>query len=294
MKKSIKFLSTVICFTMFSTIASSLPVSASEEISLDKGYIQNLYDYGCFLSEKYSDLFTEESLQFINEGISKAKYIISIENNQGTIDNAVEDIELMFKNAELKKQNKDIVLFDEFYKINKIMQTKGEAYTDFFYTLPEFKDFNGYRLVRASTNMCSPIIYSPIIKGYVFESVNAYYPYNLAVCAVNPESGMIISIEDAMKNDYIDANEVFNYYIENKNSFRFEMALLGDINQDYSLDVKDVTLLQRSIAGIANIEKTVANNYSVNSIDINDYNNDGCISINDVTDIQRKIANIAE
>ena len=64
--------------------------------------------------------------------------------------------------------------------------------------------------------------------------------------------------------------------------------LFGDINFDFKISMKDVTLLQRAIAGlepITALQKAVANvDYDVFRTDV--------IGMGDVTTLQRKIASL--
>ena len=242
---------------------------------------------------KYADTVTGICVMRL-QNMSDAEACILADNTQQEVDEAVLAIESMFAKAKLKEADEDIILFDEFYKIYEAMQQEGEKVinAEFYFANPEFKDFDGYRIVRASSNISLPVIYVFVVDGYIFELVNEYYPYGLALCAVNADSGNVLKLEDAINNGYVSADEFFSYYRENKNTFSFNMGLCGDINQDYVLNINDVTLLQRCLSEIATVEKSAVNNYDFYSYDITDCNNDGKSSVNDVTQIQRKLANI--
>lgn len=242
---------------------------------------------------KYADTVTGICVMRL-QNMSDAQACILSDNTQQDIDEAILEVESMLAKAKLKEADEDIVLFDEFYKIYEAMQQESEKVVnaEFDFANPEFKDFDGYRIVRASSNICFPVIYKLFVDGYIFESVNEYYPYGLALCAVNAGSGNVLKLEDAINNGYVSADEFFSYYLKNKNTFSFKMGLCGDINQDYVLNINDVTLLQRCLADITTVKKSSVNNYDFYSYDITDCNNDGKSSVNDVTQIQRKLANI--
>lgn len=74
-------------------------------------------------------------------------------------------------------------------------------------------------------------------------------------------------------------------YLYETHLFTDKATLLGDVNLDGELNIKDATLIQKHLANIETIEglgKPAA-----------DFNSDGKITIKDATAIQKKIANIA-
>ena len=60
--------------------------------------------------------------------------------------------------------------------------------------------------------------------------------------------------------------------------------LLGDVNRDGKLNIRDATLIQKYLAKIAELDKE--------QIALADYNQDGKVSVQDATRIQKKLANI--
>lgn len=61
-------------------------------------------------------------------------------------------------------------------------------------------------------------------------------------------------------------------------------AILGDVNLDGKVNIKDATTLQKHLAKIIKLDE--------NSLKVSDTNRDGKISISDATTIQKKIANL--
>ena len=89
-----------------------------------------------------------------------------------------------------------------------------------------------------------------------------------------------------------DSNAIYNfngkiaYFAVDNGSVEVYSYLLGDVNRDGVVDIKDVTVLRRYLAGMVAAEE----------IDLlaADCNCDGVVDIKDVTILRRFLAGIAE
>jgi len=74
-------------------------------------------------------------------------------------------------------------------------------------------------------------------------------------------------------------------YLYTASLYKDKTPLLGDVNLDGNVNIRDATAIQKHLANIETIEGL--------GKPASDYNQDGKITIQDATAIQKKIANIA-
>ena len=130
----------------------------------------------------------------------------------------------------------------------------------------------------------NPVVDIPTI-GFIGEYVvvtGPCSPYIYGYHIYVPAEDKVYTLEEAY-NTGIDGIE------EALKNLTFEVALLGDSDRNYKLDIKDVTMIQKKIAGI----KVPQPQYPfTESWYIDDFNRDGERNIKDATAIQKKIAGL--
>lgn len=121
------------------------------------------------------------------------------------------------------------------------------------------------------------------IQNYIFVSHGINATYHLGFFAY--AEGKLVPFEEVLKQELVnidDAAKVFKtaYKIEN----------LGDMNDDGTVNIKDVTLFQKALAGLVQMPKITMDFEDTIDYDITDFNGDGKLNIRDATAIQKFIA----
>lgn len=149
-------------------------------------------------------------------------------------------------------------------------------------------------------------------------------PFKFGICIYDVKSDCFFDLIDAWKKDFSGLHEALYEVISagkiNKNLFPY--AIIGDIDKDYVLTIKDATLLQKIFAELVNPEEYFSGglydyeivglygpfeysdrpsftyyikeyDYSYEGVCLWDYNSDGKLNIKDATAIQKKIAKVS-
>ncbi len=147
-------------------------------------------------------------------------------------------------------------------------------------TKPLDLKFNGYSIIYASYNMELPMIMVKRIGGYIYYDYNYSYPSDLGYLVINPETNIVIELEEAIEDGMVDADALFEY-----SNIGFDMYLVGDADYDCELSIKDATEVQKAIAEMTEIVR-ISKKHNETAFD---YNNDGQVNIIDSTEIQKAL-----
>lgn len=149
-------------------------------------------------------------------------------------------------------------------------------------------------LVKARVNMCSPMPAVFVVGDYIFYAENLYVPYAIELYVYTPADNKIYTLEQAVpRYSYVIEKFFAEGYIDAK--------LLGDMDNDTKITVKDATYIQKCLAGITAFDTTDELRwlgYMVHEQNMpcfySDFNRDGERNIKDATAIQKHIAGITE
>ena len=127
--------------------------------------------------------------------------------------------------------------------------------------------------------------------NYVIRSHAEYFPEVTKYYIYIPDSNTIFSLRQAYNSR---PDEISNIFTQGTTG-----ELIGDVNYDRELNIKDATLIQKEIAKIQYIEDNfILYSPFVDTTDmpkfIGDYNRDGKMNIRDATAIQKYLAGITE
>jgi len=147
-----------------------------------------------------------------------------------------------------------------------------------------------YVLVKSSLNMYSPMPGYFAVGNYIIFTGNLYIPYPIELYVYTPEDERINTLEQA----YEKYSDVVDRFFEEG---YFDAELLGDMDNDKKLTVKDATHIQKSLAGITEFEATDKFEGLISPAQnapqyFSDFNRDGVRNIKDATAIQKHIAGI--
>lgn len=233
------------------------------------------------------DCYDEETRKLISDTKSDAQITLLYPQNEEYFYSATDKIVEVVKTIKPITENPDIPTVEEVIKIKELAEAYlDEQYEDessyeyFLGTMPIFEDFDGYRLYYACLNVQLPMLLTERINGYIYEDVNYYLLSDLGYLVINPETGDVLELEEALKNQVIDEDELYAYAKEHR--LGFTMYLIGDSDNDGALSIKDATLVQKASLAIEKIVHT-----GNGSDTVFDYNGDGTVNITDATEIQK-------
>lgn len=193
---------------------------------------------------------------------------------------------------------------------NEYIESEYDEYTDIFYNYyagdKEISDFRYktlyvhygdessdtplYVLAFMSQTGLIPDRYLAVYGDYVLYN-GGWLPYWLGLYVYTPESGSVCKFSDAyLSVDGIDA--CFESLMENKFAY-----LIGDVNSDCVLNIKDATFMQKCFAGMEEFDLDhsltgVWEDSSQQLSHISDFNRDGSCDIKDATAVQKHIAGL--
>ncbi len=236
--------------------------------------------------ENHSDEYSETQIRILSDAYNNAYDFFNnaIITSQQEIDKKAEMLKNALKVLENEPPKDDIGVylkdyFDQYQSVGS-EAIIGEALGS---------DFGDYKIYPAMYNLAEPMLLNERINGYIFEGYNNYAPSDFGYLAVNKVTGEVITIEDAFNENKIDIDKFYQYYRENEDvsDFLFTMRLLGDCDYNNTINVRDVTELQKSIAFQYDI-----NDEKLKGDNVADVNRDGETNIIDVTEIQKHIVGI--
>ena len=159
------------------------------------------------------------------------------------------------------------------------VQKSFEAYVNSYYEETDvfiykaLGSLGDYFLFSGGGEFASCMVIIREVGGSIVYSPNIYYPYDISLYVFNGKE--VCTLEEALQRNYFKMADV-EHILGNR------IVLRGDANTDFVVDMEDVTIMQRYIAGLLEYTHPVTS----------DINSDGKINMYDVTILQRKIAGI--
>ncbi len=146
-----------------------------------------------------------------------------------------------------------------------------------------------YVLIEVYENAWGPAFAAELLGDYVLRSHNHKYPATFGYVIYLPETKEVYSLEKAYELGIEGIEKAFTEGGIGE--------LLGDVNYDRKLNIKDATLIQKSLVGLAEIKNNIIAGWETSHSDkkpnyIADFNCDGKMNIKDATAIQKAIAGI--
>ncbi|MBQ8001314.1 MAG: hypothetical protein IJ298_09000 [Ruminococcus sp.] len=197
----------------------------------------------------------------------------------------------------------------EFLKITKLNDYCTPSEGNYFYQ-PLYEYYsNGeenltdestpdYVLVYAGGVEAGPMYANALFGDYVLQTGGVYSPYDLGYCIYIPGDSKVLSLEKAYEEQLPGIENVFTEY---------GMGwLLGDVDMDRKLTIKDATDIQKYLVGIHSFSGLSFATYDDSIVGlciyadsndnipkyISDFNRDGERNIKDATAIQKCIAGL--
>lgn len=146
-----------------------------------------------------------------------------------------------------------------------------------------------YVLINLCSNMGTNAPIGHVLGDYAFYSMSGWHPFVYGYCIYVPETGEVYGLVNAYEMGIEGIDKVFT---ETKIG-----RLMGDMDKDRRLSIKDVTYIQKAIAGFEgySFEGIYASEFDESlPSSIADYNRDRQANIKDATAIQKYLAGITE
>ena len=151
-----------------------------------------------------------------------------------------------------------------------------------------------YVLVNFETNAESPMPIADVFGDYVLWAYGGNHPFDYGYCVYLPESKEYIDLVNALK---MNLAGIENAFVEGGIG-----NLIGDMDKERKITVRDATYIQKCIAGLEKFErydKIEHFDAMLNNMDetppllyISDFNRDCQRNIKDATAIQKSIAGL--
>ena len=144
-----------------------------------------------------------------------------------------------------------------------------------------------YVLIKVYENGSGPAFVAERLGDYILRSPNYLYPATFGYVIYLPNTNEVYSLEEAYKLGIKDIEKVFTE--------GYAGELIGDVNYDRKLNIKDATLIQKAVANMAEIENNYIEGLEWKPDDntpqyIADFNCDGKMNVRDATAIQKRLA----
>ncbi len=142
-----------------------------------------------------------------------------------------------------------------------------------------------YILTFCNAMFGSLIFCTEVIGDYVVISAEAYVPYGIALYVFSTNDNTVYTLKEAWEAQLPRIEEIMNLVGDR----------IGDVNYDDEVNIKDVTLIQKHIAGLETIKDDgipYLTYIEGNPKFISDFNRDGKRNIKDATAIQKYIAGL--
>lgn len=146
-----------------------------------------------------------------------------------------------------------------------------------------------YVLINISTNMGYNMPIADLFGDYIMDSSDGSIPFGYGLCIYIPKTQEVISLTAAYERGIEGFDKVFT---EAKVG-----SLIGDMDNDRKLTIKDATYIQKMIAGFEGFTESeiyAAEFDETLPISISDFNRDRVRNIKDATAIQKYLAGIEE
>lgn len=134
--------------------------------------------------------------------------------------------------------------------------------------------------------------YSQVVKeGTLTRQFGDYVLYTSEITYPSEEFGYFIY--QPKENKIYTLTEAYEKKIDGINNVFTEAGLgklIGDVNYDLNLNIRDVTLIQKHLAGLENLDDYALDSSYVEPVA--DFNGDGKVNVKDATAIQKRIAGL--
>ncbi|MDO4419238.1 MAG: dockerin type I repeat-containing protein [Ruminococcus sp.] len=154
----------------------------------------------------------------------------------------------------------------------------------FYYYSDDNQSTPDYVLVKASTPIVSDAFHSSDFGEYVIITAIYHYPYDHAYHIYTPADDKVYTLEEAYYAEIEGLEEALKFLNGTV------VALIGDADANFTLNIKDATRIQKTLANYKDLP--VAHEWDELAIEACDFNRDGDINIRDVTAIQKHLAKI--
>lgn len=241
----------------------------------------------------YEDLRYYENGEMLFDGGYIALDHIEIEGFKGSAAEEYSKQEYQFDFIEYSIY-KDKVL--ELLHISEEDPGTGEGWLEYYKEGYEYfspysqnKEIPTYVVIKVYENVCGPAYAAEIFGDYILRSSSYLYPTTFGYYVYYPEENEIYPLPNAYEMGF---EGIKNAFTEGGVG-----ELIGDVNYDRELNIRDATLIQKALAGLTEIKRNeiVAADYYFEGNGpsyIGDFNRDGEMNIKDATAIQKKIAEL--
>lgn len=152
----------------------------------------------------------------------------------------------------------------------------------FYYYSDNAKSVPDYVLVKASTPIASDAFHLSVFGEYVIITAIYDYPYDHAYHIYTPADDKVYNLEEAYYAEIEGLEEALRF-LNGK-----AIALIGDADANFTLNIKDATRIQKRIAKYYGLPGR--HELAELSDEACDFNRDGKINIQDATAIQKYLA----
>lgn len=142
-----------------------------------------------------------------------------------------------------------------------------------------------YVLIYCVSNIEQPMLVTEMFGDYAMTRSSMRVPFTFGYCVYIPATKEVLSLSDAYSKGVEGIDKVFTDFGLGR--------LMGDMDKDRKLTVKDATYIQKMLAGIegypdvgiygSHYDETLPSS-------ISDFNRDRAVNIKDATDIQKRVA----
>ena len=144
-------------------------------------------------------------------------------------------------------------------------------------------------LIEAYENIVGPAFAAELFGDYVLQSHEHHFPATFGYFIYLPAKNEIYSLQKAFD---MRLEGVYTVFTKGKLG-----RLIGDVNNDRNLNIRDATLIQKALAGLAEIENDTIEAFVYSDKEnvptsISDFKRDGKMNIRDATAIQKRIAGL--
>lgn len=239
----------------------------------------------------YNTLYKFENDVVYDAGKEKSE-ILTIAGYKGSAaENYAAEFGFDFKPLSHKYQNQIFELFDiteENFGVSKEYIAYHEGYEHYSEADANEAATPDYALIELYKNPEYNKSEAQIFGDYIVRTSRSYFPETLGYYIYLPESNEIFTLAEAFEKDI---ENIYNVFTEGEIG-----ELLGDVNYDRKLNIRDATLIQKDIARISYIDNNyIPSDFTWHDTDklpeyIGDFNRDGKMNIRDATAIQKYIA----
>lgn len=155
-----------------------------------------------------------------------------------------------------------------------------------YYSDSNKTDTPDYVLIYLRSNYALEANYANVIGGYIIRDNNTYMPNPMFYYIFRPSSENLLTIKDACESEVEGVEKAIGYC---------NYELIGDVNYDNTLNIRDVTVIQKSLSKLLVIENDDIYGMvdpTSKIIAISDFNQDGNRNIRDATAIQKYLAKL--